>query len=68
MRWALTGAIRRAWTMLDKAGVDDAVSFIETLRQASDLTALPVGRNVVVIGGGMMRRMSRLRTAVIGRA
>ncbi|CAB3786126.1 NAD(P)-dependent oxidoreductase [Pararobbsia alpina] len=33
-------------------GVQSAVDFIETLRQASDLTALPVGRRVVVIGGG----------------
>ncbi len=31
----------------------DAVGFIAELRQAGDLSALPVGRNVVVIGGGM---------------
>ena len=31
----------------------DAVAFIAELRQAEDLTALPVGRDVVVIGGGM---------------
>ncbi|WP_194097613.1 NAD(P)-dependent oxidoreductase [Marivivens aquimaris] len=31
----------------------DAVEFIADLRQSSDLSALPVGRNVVVIGGGM---------------
>ncbi|SLN09564.1 NAD-dependent dihydropyrimidine dehydrogenase subunit PreT [Roseivivax jejudonensis] len=37
----------------EREGVDDAVSFIAELRQASDLTGLPVGRNVVVIGGGM---------------
>lgn len=37
----------------DIAHVDDAVDFIADLRQASDLTALPVGRSVVVIGGGM---------------
>ncbi len=34
-------------------GVDDAVAYIADLRQADDLAALPVGRNVVVIGGGM---------------
>ena len=34
-------------------GVHDAIAYIETLRQAEDLSALPVGRNVVVIGGGM---------------
>ena len=35
------------------AGVFDAISYIEQLRQAQDLSALPVGRSVVVIGGGM---------------
>jgi glutamate synthase (NADPH/NADH) small chain len=34
-------------------GVFDAIAYIETLRQAQDLAALPVGRDVVVIGGGM---------------
>jgi glutamate synthase (NADPH/NADH) small chain len=34
-------------------GVRPAVDFIAELRQAEDLAALPVGRRVVVIGGGM---------------
>src|SRR5437762_2024819 len=34
-------------------GVIDAVEYIATLRQAQDLSKLPVGRRVVVIGGGM---------------
>jgi glutamate synthase (NADPH/NADH) small chain len=33
-------------------GVEDAVGYIEKLRQADDLSRLPVGRRVVVIGGG----------------
>jgi len=37
----------------EKAGVRAAVDFIAELRQAGDLAALPVGRRVVVIGGGM---------------
>lgn len=37
----------------DCDGVADAVDFIAELRQASDLASLPVGRRVVVIGGGM---------------
>jgi dihydropyrimidine dehydrogenase (NAD+) subunit PreT len=37
----------------DHAGVRPAVDFIAELRQAEDLAALPVGRRVVVIGGGM---------------
>ena len=35
------------------AGVGDAVDFIAGLRQANDPAAVPVGRRVVVIGGGM---------------
>jgi glutamate synthase (NADPH/NADH) small chain len=34
-------------------GVVDAVAYIARLRQAADLATLPVGRRVVVIGGGM---------------
>jgi glutamate synthase (NADPH/NADH) small chain len=34
-------------------GVRPAVDFIAELRQAQELAALPVGRRVVVIGGGM---------------
>jgi len=34
-------------------GVANAVDYIATLRQASDKASLPVGRRVVVIGGGM---------------
>ncbi|MGF6779969.1 NAD(P)-dependent oxidoreductase [Paraburkholderia sp. GAS334] len=33
-------------------GVENAVDFIARLRQADDLSTLPVGRRVVVIGGG----------------
>ena len=35
----------------DKDEVRNAVSFIADLRQSSDLSALPVGRHVVVIAG-----------------
>jgi dihydropyrimidine dehydrogenase (NAD+) subunit PreT len=35
------------------AGVRDAVDFIADLRQAKSRTKVPVGRNVVVVGGGM---------------
>ena len=37
----------------DLAGVLDAVAYIAELRQAKDLAKLPVGRRIVVIGGGM---------------
>jgi dihydropyrimidine dehydrogenase (NAD+) subunit PreT len=36
----------------DLGGVLNAVDFIEQVRQASDLATVPVGRRVVVIGGG----------------
>lgn len=37
----------------DANGVEDAIKFIETLRQVNDYSDLPIGRKVVVIGGGM---------------
>ncbi|SMX39230.1 NAD(P)-dependent oxidoreductase [Octadecabacter ascidiaceicola] len=50
----------------DKNGVDDAVSFIRDLRQTSDLAALPVGRNVVVIGGGMTAVDAAVQSKLLG--
>lgn len=37
----------------DAQGVGNAIDFIANLRQSRDLSSLPVGRRVVVIGGGM---------------
>lgn len=37
----------------DLTGVVNAIEYIADLRQAKDRSALPVGRDVVVIGGGM---------------
>ena len=39
--------------MPEFAQITDAVPFIEALRQAADKATVPVGRKVVVIGGGM---------------
>ena len=39
--------------MRDQGHVIDALAFIEMLRQAKDKAQVPVGRRVVVIGGGM---------------
>jgi glutamate synthase (NADPH/NADH) small chain len=37
----------------DTPGVENAVDYIADLRQAADLSTLPVGRRIVVVGGGM---------------
>ena len=44
----------------------DAVGFIAELRQASDFSTLPVGRNVVVIGGGMTAVDAAVQSKLLG--
>ncbi len=47
-------------------GADDAIDFIAALRQAGDLAALPVGRRVVVIGGGMTAIDAAVQAKLLG--
>lgn len=50
----------------DKDGVLNAVDFIADLRQASDVATLPVGRDVVVIGGGMTAVDAAVQARLLG--
>ena len=53
-------------TGADKEGVLDAVDFIADLRQASDVASVPVGRDVVVIGGGMTAVDAAVQAKLLG--
>ena len=50
----------------DKDGVLDAVDFIAELRQADDLGAVEIGRDVVVIGGGMTAVDAAVQAKLLG--
>ncbi|PVA09520.1 dihydropyrimidine dehydrogenase [Pelagivirga sediminicola] len=50
----------------DKDGLRDAVDFIADLRQASDVSKVPVGRDVVVIGGGMTAVDAAVQAKLLG--
>ena len=57
-----------AWTVEggEREGAHDAVHFIADLRQARDLRGLPVGRDVVVIGGGMTAVDAAVQSKLLG--
>lgn len=47
-------------------GARPAVDFIAELRQTDDLAGLPIGRNVVVIGGGMTAIDAAVQSKLLG--
>jgi glutamate synthase (NADPH/NADH) small chain len=50
----------------DKGGVVDAVEFIADLRQTADMGSVPIGRDVVVIGGGMTAIDAAVQAKLLG--
>ncbi|KQV10768.1 dihydropyrimidine dehydrogenase [Rhizobium sp. Root1203] len=47
-------------------GVEDAVDFIAALRQAGNKASIPVGRRVVVLGGGMTAIDAAVQAKLLG--
>ncbi len=62
----LAGTARLGLNGEDKPGVRDAIDFIAELRQAASPASVPVGRRVVVIGGGMTAIDAAVQSKLLG--
>lgn len=62
----LNGVNRLGLENEDAEGVDDAVDWIAGLRQSDDLSKIPVGERVVVIGGGMTAIDAAVQAKALG--
>ncbi|MGV6847510.1 MAG: NAD(P)-dependent oxidoreductase [Marinibacterium sp.] len=62
----LTGVNALRAEGVDNPAVRPAVDFIADLRQAADVGQIPVGRNVVVIGGGMTAVDAAVQSKLLG--
>ncbi len=50
----------------DVDGLESAIDFIAALRQAGDKSAVPIGRRVVVVGGGMTAIDAAVQAKLLG--
>lgn len=62
----LTGVNALGLAGESKEGIEDAVDFISDLRQAETMGEVPVGRDVVVIGGGMTAVDAAVQAKLLG--